>query len=56
MAYKLTYFNMRGRAECIRMIFAAAGTKYEDNRIASEDWPAVKASKGSILSKRYDFR
>ena len=34
--YKLTYFNGRGRAEVIRLIFAQAGVKYEDHRIARE--------------------
>ncbi|CAF0861855.1 unnamed protein product [Adineta steineri] len=29
-SYKLSYFNARGRAEVSRLIFAAAGQKYED--------------------------
>jgi glutathione S-transferase len=39
--YTLNYFNGRGRAELTRLIFAAAGQTYTDNRIA--DWPATKA-------------
>lgn len=38
--YKLNYFNGRGRAEITRLIFAAAGAKFTDNRV--EDWPALK--------------
>ncbi|CAL8077629.1 unnamed protein product [Calicophoron daubneyi] len=41
-AYKLTYFNLRGRGEIIRMVFAAAGVEYEDERIEMSDWPKVK--------------
>lgn len=41
-SYKLNYFNGRGRAEITRLIFAAAGQTYTDNRVASEDWPALK--------------
>jgi len=40
--YKLHYFNARGRAETIRLIFAAAGQKYEDCRIEFQDWPNRK--------------
>ena len=39
--YTLNYFNGRGRAEIIRLIFAAAGVEFTDNRI--EDWPRTKA-------------
>ena len=39
-SYKLNYFNGRGRAELVRLIFAATGTSYTDNRIS--DWPANK--------------
>ncbi|XP_078702009.1 hematopoietic prostaglandin D synthase-like [Branchiostoma floridae x Branchiostoma belcheri] len=41
-SYKLTYFNGRGRAETIRLLFAAGGIQYEDVRIEGEQWPALK--------------
>lgn len=47
--YKLTYWNARGRGEPIRMIFAAANVKYEDNRISKELWPTIKQCKLSSL-------
>jgi glutathione S-transferase len=40
----LTYFKLTGRAETIRLIFAAAGIKFEDNRIEGSEWPALKPS------------
>ncbi|XP_072038014.1 S-crystallin SL11-like [Amphiura filiformis] len=43
-SYKLIYFNGRGRGENARMMFAAAGVPYEDNRIEFKDWPQMKAS------------
>lgn len=43
--YKLLYFNMRGRAEIIRYIFAYLDIKYEDHRIEQADWPKIKPSK-----------
>lgn len=43
--YTLNYFNGRGRAELSRLLFAAAGVSYNDNRIA--DWPATKG--GNII-------
>lgn len=42
--YKLTYFNMRGRAEIIRYIFAYLDIKYEDHRIEQADWPEIKST------------
>ncbi|XP_046852796.1 glutathione S-transferase 1-like [Xenia sp. Carnegie-2017] len=42
--YKLTYFNVRGRAEAIRLLFAAAGVKYEDCRIGKEEFQQLKSS------------
>ncbi|XP_019644617.1 PREDICTED: hematopoietic prostaglandin D synthase-like [Branchiostoma belcheri] len=43
-AYKLTYFNGRGTAEIVRLVFAAAGIEYEDVRIEKpeEQWPEFK--------------
>lgn len=40
--YKLTYLDGRGRAEVARLIFAAAGQKYEDVRIGWDKWPELK--------------
>jgi len=37
--YKLHYFNVRGLAEPIRMIFAYVGVEYEDIRIPMEPCP-----------------
>ena len=40
--YKLWYFNARGQSEVIRLIFAAAGVRYEDFRFEHVDWPKFK--------------
>ena len=40
--YKLTYFNLRGRGEIARLIFAAAGQEYQDNRVEFAAWPTIK--------------
>jgi len=40
---KLTYFNGRGRAEVVRMIFAHAGVEFEDERVEQDQWPKQKA-------------
>lgn len=45
--YKLIYFNARGRAEHIRLIFAYSGIEYEDYRIPKERWPEYKKSESS---------
>lgn len=53
--YKLTYFNLRGRAEIPRLIFAVAGQEFEDVRIDGKtDWPSLKSSKFYVGIKIYD--
>ncbi|XP_007524604.1 hematopoietic prostaglandin D synthase isoform X2 [Erinaceus europaeus] len=42
--YKLTYFNMRGRGEIIRYIFAYLDIKYEDHRIEQAEWSELKST------------
>ena len=40
--YKLYYFNSRGNAEVVRLVFAQAGVEYEDIRLTSEQWAEFK--------------
>lgn len=47
-AYKLHYFNLRGRAELARLILNQAGVEFEDIRFERSEWPALKASEYSI--------
>ncbi|KAJ8021969.1 Hematopoietic prostaglandin D synthase [Holothuria leucospilota] len=42
VVFKLTYFDVRGRAEPIRYLFALAGVEYEDKRLTSEEWKKLK--------------
>jgi len=53
---KLTYFDMRGLAENIRLIMAQAGVDYEDCRIEKGQWPGMKDSMpfGQVPALEYD--
>jgi hypothetical protein len=37
--YKLSYFNIMGRAEVSRLLFAVADEVYEDDRFMYDEWP-----------------
>jgi len=39
---KLSYFNIEGLAEKVRLTLAVTGTPFEDFRFSFEDWPNVK--------------
>jgi len=39
---KLTYFNLQGKGETIRLILAAAKAKYEEKRINFPEWGPMK--------------
>lgn len=43
-AFKLIYFNFRGRAEISRLLFNLAGQKFEDKRIELADWAGFKST------------
>ncbi|XP_062612153.1 glutathione S-transferase 3-like [Saccostrea cucullata] len=40
--YKLMYFEVKGRAEVIRLALTAAGQEFEDKRFTREEWLKVK--------------
>ncbi|XP_071142706.1 glutathione S-transferase-like [Mytilus edulis] len=40
--FKLSYFDIRGRAELPRLVFAAAGKEFEDERLSGDKWTAFK--------------
>ena len=42
--YKLTYFDIRGKAEPARLVFAQVGVPYEDIRIRQDKWTEMKPS------------
>ena len=40
----LTYFDLYGKGEAIRMAFSHAKVEFEDNRVGGESWLAFKSS------------
>lgn len=52
--YKIIYFNVKALAEPMRFLLSYGNIDFEDVRISSEDWPALKPSKFSTnTSKNY---
>ena len=43
--YKLVYFEARGRAELLRLIFTESGVDFLDEKVSVEEWPEKKTSK-----------
>eukprot|EP00656_Telonema_subtile_P056698 TRINITY_DN912_c0_g1_i1.p1 TRINITY_DN912_c0_g1~~TRINITY_DN912_c0_g1_i1.p1 ORF type:complete len:230 (-),score=63.16 TRINITY_DN912_c0_g1_i1:170-859(-) len=41
---KLTYFDFTGRAEAIRLALKIGSVEFSEERLAFQDWPAVKPS------------
>ncbi|VDI50958.1 prostaglandin-H2 D-isomerase / glutathione transferase [Mytilus galloprovincialis] len=41
-AYKISYFNLMGRAELARIMLSAADKEFEDDRFEKEEWPERK--------------
>jgi len=41
---KLTYFNVRGRGEAIRLAFEDNGIDYDNDIVDKSQWPAIKKS------------
>ncbi|CAK4731500.1 unnamed protein product, partial [Aphanomyces euteiches] len=39
---KLTYFDLPGRAETIRLALAIGGVPFQDDRVPRAAWPALK--------------
>ena len=52
-SYKIVYFNARGAAEISRLVLAAAGAEYEDERVEREDWPSKKPGKPLFTSHSF---
>jgi len=54
--YKLTYFDLTGRAEVSRQLFAEAGVEFEDNCIKDSEWSSLKPSTpfGQVPILEYD--
>ena len=42
-AYKLIYFDRKGRGEVTRILFHSAGQSFEDFHIPLDQWPIWKA-------------
>ncbi|XP_052086424.1 S-crystallin SL11-like isoform X4 [Mytilus californianus] len=40
--FKLSYFDIRARGELPRLVFAAAGKEFEDERLSGDKWTAFK--------------
>lgn len=49
---QLLYYNLRARAEAIRMLYALAGKEFEDKRFSPEEWPALKPCK-FVVKRKY---
>lgn len=53
--FKLRYFNLKALGEPIRMLFAYGGIEFEDIRIESSDWPALKSSMHFSEVREFNF-
>merc|ERR1712215_352945 len=53
---KLSYFNVRGRAETARLILAHAGVRYTDQRLTFDQFSTVKSKLpyGQLPTLKYD--
>ena len=55
--YKLTYFNIRGRGEVARLLFAKSGTDFEDRKLehVSDEWSEFKAKTSKYYASQPAF-